>query len=126
MSIAPLQARRVPLAGRSVVPTRPPKLNAREARGRGLGRQLYEALEAQLKAMGILNLYACIAVPDEEDEYLTHASERFHAHLGYRLAGSFRQCACKFGRWYSMVWMEKHLGERRNDPPTVRWRCPDR
>ena len=98
----------------------------REARGRGLGRQLYEALEAQLQAMGILNLYACIAVPDEEDEYLTHASERFHAHLGYSLAGTFRQCACKFGRWYSMVWMEKHLGERRNDPPSVRWRTEER
>ena len=29
----------------------------------GLGRKLYEALEASLKKMGILNLYACIGYP---------------------------------------------------------------
>ena len=37
----------------------------------GLGRKLYEALEASLKKMGILNLYACIGYPQVEDEYLT-------------------------------------------------------
>ncbi len=82
----------------------------RDARGRGLGRQLYEALEARLKAMGILNLYACIAVPEREDEYLTFGSERFHARMGYARAGLFRKCGYKFGRWYSMVWMEKLAG----------------
>ena len=33
----------------------------------GLGRMLYEALEAKLKEMGILNLYACIGYPETED-----------------------------------------------------------
>ena len=83
----------------------------RDARGKGFGRALYEELEERLKAMGILNLYACIASPIGEDEYLTQDSERFHAHLGFKKVGEFHKCACKFGRWYDMIWMEKIVGE---------------
>ncbi|MBR1918270.1 MAG: GNAT family N-acetyltransferase [Spirochaetales bacterium] len=79
--------------------------------GRGLGRELYTHMEEKLKAMGILNLYACIAVPDEDDEYLTHNSVLFHKHLGFSEAGFFGKCGYKFGRWYNMVWMEKIIGE---------------
>ena len=81
-------------------------------RGCGFGRGLYEALEAELKERGFRNLYACIADPPEEDEYLTKASERFHARLGFVRAGTFHGCAYKFGRWYNMIWMEKIVGER--------------
>ena len=92
------------------------------AEKRGLGRRLYEALEAELRAMGILNLYACIGVPEREDAYLTRNSADFHAHLGYRLAGTFRRCGYKFGRWYDMVWMEKIIGGHADDQPAVKWR----
>ena len=84
--------------------------------GRGLGRKLYEALEEELKARGILNLYACIGVPAknaEDDEYLDHNSEQFHAHMGYTTVGRFHLCGYKFGRWYDMIWMEKMIGEHR-------------
>lgn len=77
----------------------------------GMGRLLYEALEEKLKAMGILNLYACIAYPDTEDEYLTRNSAEFHEHLGYSKVGEFHKCGYKFGRWYNMIWMEKMIGE---------------
>lgn len=77
----------------------------------GMGRTIYEALEAKLKKMGILNLYACIACPEIDDEYLTTNSADFHAHLGFVKTGEFRQCGYKFGRWYSMIWMEKIIGE---------------
>ena len=83
----------------------------RGARGRGLGRELYEALEQELKARGFLNLYACIGSPDVPDEYLDYNSAQVHEHLGYRTVGTFHQCGCKFGRWYSMIWMEKMIGE---------------
>ena len=86
---------------------------AREARGRGLGRALYGALEAALQSMGVRNLYACIAYPDPEDEYLTLDSPRFHARMGYVEAGRFRRCANKFGRWYDVIWMEKFIGGAR-------------
>ncbi len=83
----------------------------RDARGKGCGRALYEALEARLKAMGIRNLYACIADPDREDEYLTRNSEQFHRHLGFTKVGAFHHCGFKFNRWYNMIWMEKIIGE---------------
>ena len=82
----------------------------RSARGQGFGRALYEELERRLKEMGILNLYACVASPIEEDEYLTRDSEHFHARLGFEKVGTFHRCACKFGRWYNMIWMEKIIG----------------
>lgn len=80
-------------------------------KGRGYGRALYEELERRLREQGICNLYACIARPIEEDEYLTRDSERFHAHLGFETVGEFHKCAYKFGRWYNMIWMEKIFGD---------------
>lgn len=83
----------------------------------GMGRMLYEAMEQALKKMGILNLYACIGYPDEEDEYLTTNSADFHAHLGYTKVGIFHKCGYKFGRWYHMIWMEKIIGEHGENQP---------
>ena len=40
-----------------------------DSKGNGYGKALYEALEKALKKMGIINLYACIADPEVEDEY---------------------------------------------------------
>ena len=85
----------------------------KSARKHGYGRLLYEALEKELKKMGIINLYSCISVPDgDDDEFLTHNSERFHEHLGFTKIGTFRGCKKKFDRWFGMVWMEKTIGER--------------
>lgn len=94
----------------------------REAWGRGLGRALYGALEAALGEMGIRNLYACISWSDTEDEILTQDSPRFHERMGFTLAGRYRQCASKFGRWFDMVWMEKHIGPHEPNPAAVKWR----
>lgn len=83
----------------------------------GIGRKLHDSLEMILKKQGILNMNACIAYLETEDEYLTKNSVEFHAHLGYRLVGEFYQCGYKFDRWYNMVWMEKHIGEHRKGQP---------
>lgn len=85
-----------------------------DAHRQGCGRMLYDALESRLADMGILNLYACIAYPHEEDEYLTYASVRFHERLGFSIVGRFHDCGCKFGNWYDMVWMEKLIGAHIN------------
>ena len=87
---------------------------------RGIGSALYGALEKCLAAQGILNLNACIAYPDSEDEYLTRDSVRFHEKFGYSMAGRFHSCGSKFGRWYDMVWMEKMLGAHPVPPEPVR------
>lgn len=72
--------------------------------------------------MGILNLEACIACTEREDEYLTNASPRWHRKLGFREVGAFSRCGYKFGRWYDMVWMERIIGEHRADqPPVIPW-----
>lgn len=89
----------------------------RNAQKCGMGRMLYEALEEALHDMGILNLYACIAYPEQEDEYLTTNSADFHAHLGFSKVGEFQKCGYKFGRWYNMIWMEKVIGEHRAKQP---------
>ncbi len=77
----------------------------------GNGKKLYAALENELKGLGILNMYACIGIPETDDEYLTRNSELYHSHLGFTKVGEFRNCAYKFGRWYSMIWMEKIIGD---------------
>ena len=86
----------------------------------GIGRALYEALEKTLAAQGILNLNACIAFPEKEDEYLTTDSVKFHKKMGFKEVGRFHKCGCKFGRWYDMVWMEKHIGTHEENPAEVR------
>ena len=85
----------------------------------GIGGKLYAALEEALRAQHILNLNACIGYPQNEDEYLTKDSEKFHQTLGYRLVGTFHDSGYKFGRWYDMIWMEKMLGEHTESPASV-------
>lgn len=91
----------------------------RDQKRRGVGRALYAALEDALRAQGILNLYACIAVPETADETLTADSVRFHETLGFETVGKFQNCGCKFGRWYHMVWMEKLLGAHETNPAPI-------
>lgn len=83
----------------------------RSSHKRGLGRKLYEAMEQRLMSLGYLNMYACIAYPEVEDEYLSTNSADFHAHLGFTKVGELHKCGYKFGRWYNIIWMEKIIGE---------------
>ena len=92
----------------------------RYKKGMGIGKKLYESLEMILKQQNILNLNACIACTEKEDEYLTNASVYYHEHMGYRMVGEFKQCGYKFHRWYNMVWMEKHIGEHMKNQPPVK------
>ena len=74
-----------------------------------------------MRAQHVQTLYACIAYPDGADDvHLTKNSAQFHAHIGYRLVGEFSRCGYKFGTWYSMVWMEKHIGAHEANPAAVR------
>lgn len=83
----------------------------RSRRGEGTGRALYTRLEELLRAQGICNANACVAYAEVEDEHLTNNSLHFHQRLGYTPVGTFHSCAYKFGTWYSMMWLEKHLCE---------------
>ena len=81
----------------------------KEARGRGIGRKLYEALETALKPQKIRNLMAGIAYCEEEDEYLTHDSILFHEKMGYKKVALMPEIGKKFDRWYDLVWEQKVL-----------------
>lgn len=85
----------------------------------GIGKKLYRALEEALSKQNVLNLYACIAYTEKPDEHLNNNSVEFHEHFGYRLIGIFEKCGYKFGRWYDMVWMEKQIGEHKDNPLPV-------
>ena len=84
-----------------------------EKRRGGLGRILYEALEAALKKQGVVNCYALVAEPETEDDYLTFDSLKFHQKMGYHIAGTQHYSGYKFDRWYHMTTLEKFLGEHK-------------
>ena len=73
-----------------------------EAKGLGIGRKLYTALEEILKKLGYQTSLALVTSENE-------ASIAFHEKMGYRICGTFDRCGYKFGRWLSLVWMEKRL-----------------
>ena len=73
-----------------------------EARGRGIGKLLYSALEWILKEQGYQVLYALIT---EENT----ASIRFHEKMGYNQLAVLPNCGFKHGRWLGLTWMEKRL-----------------
>ena len=85
-----------------------------EAKGRGIGRRLYAALEAILMQQGYQVLYALIT--DENTE-----SIRFHERLGYTKSVHFPNCGFKFNRWLGLVWMEKRLA-----PVTIATKFPEK
>ena len=93
----------------------------RNSRRGGIGQALYHRLEQLLQIQGFTNLYACIAYPVVEDKYLNKNSAEFHAHLGFKKAGTFHQCGYKFGHWYDMIWMEKIIGHHEKEQPSVKF-----
>ena len=91
-----------------------------DCRGEGVGRSLYRHLETILKIQGVRTMTAAVATVSREDPYLTNASLSFHLRMGFTPVGTFRNCGCKFGRWYDLTWLEKAIGDYVNDPPAVK------
>lgn len=91
----------------------------RDARKHGMGRMLYDALEEALGKMGMLNLYALVAVPEEDDEYLSTNSRDFHLHLGFREAGCTAAAAINSGGGTTCPAWRRSLESMR--PGSGRW-----
>ncbi len=90
---------------------------ARECRRRGIGKKLYRELEKLLLRQNVFAVYACVTSSVRADDpYVTDASVRFHEKMGYAETGVFHQCGNKFGRWYGVIWLEKNLGTRPENP----------
>ena len=74
----------------------------RDAKGRGIGKKLYAALEELLKLQGYHTLYAIITQENT-------GSVAFHEKMGYTMLSLFPRCGFKQGRWLGVYWMEKRL-----------------
>lgn len=80
-----------------------------EARGRGVGRALMEALEARAKAQG---LHVMLGSVDADNA----GSIALHERLGFEIVATHPQVGAKFGRWLDMVFLQKILDERPAPP----------
>ena len=85
----------------------------------GVGKLLLERLEQLLQKQNFLNVNACIAFTEKENEYLTNDSYKFHQKMGYTLVGTFHKCGYKFDQWFDMIWMEKIIGKHIQNQPKV-------
>ena len=81
----------------------------KDCRRCGAGSLLYRELEKRCKAIGIVNLLAGVAYIDQEDEYLTHDSPKFHLNQGYTEVAFMKAVGKKFDRWYDLKWYQKKI-----------------
>lgn len=82
------------------------------ARGRGVGRELLEALIARVRAMGLRHLIGAIS-----DSETSAASIALHRALGFREVGVYRRVGWKFDRWLDVTLMQLDLALG-DDAPT--------
>lgn len=73
-----------------------------ECHGRGIGRQLMEALIGRLAADGVHRAIAGIVLPNE-------ASIALHERLGFVHVGTFGQVGRKFDRWHDLGFWQLDL-----------------
>ena len=75
---------------------------APEARGKGIGRALYEAIEPKAKEMGLCNILSLITAENE-------ASLAFHEKLGFARVAKIDDIAHKFDRWIGLCYCLKKI-----------------
>jgi phosphinothricin acetyltransferase len=75
---------------------------APEAKGKGVGAGLYEALFGALRGADVHRAYALIVAPNP-------ASVALHERFGFRHVSTLDEVGRKFGRYYSVMWFEKRF-----------------
>lgn len=83
-----------------------------EARGRGIGTLLYEKVLDILKKQ---NFCICYVLINDDNEN----SVKLHEKFGFTQNGFRKNCGYKFGKWHSIVIMEKQLNEFSVPPKPV-------
>lgn len=84
----------------------------RDARGRGLGREVSKRLLALLQLQGVRSAYGCVTAPNL-------ASEAMQRGLGFQCTGVFHRCGYKDGQWRDVLWFEKLLGAFSLEPKPI-------
>lgn len=69
---------------------------------KGIGSQLYNMLENELRKLNISNILVNISSENM-------ASLNFHRALGYKECGNFKKIGFKNGRYFDLIWLQKFL-----------------
>ena len=77
---------------------------AEEARGKGIGTALCKRIFDILKKQ---NFCLCYVLINDDNE----ASMRLHEKFGFKTVGERKNCGYKFGRWHSIIILEKQLND---------------
>jgi len=84
-----------------------------DARGRGVGRTLYRALFEELAALGHVQAFAGIALPNA-------ASVALHESVGFEAIGVYRNVGYKLGSWHDVGWWQKAIRPSLAEPSAPR------
>lgn len=79
-------------------------------RSRGVGKSLYHALFERLAALGYVNAFAGVALPNA-------ASIALHTSVGFEPIGIYRHVGFKFGAWHDAAWFQRLLRPLPDSPP---------
>ncbi|CAN7661847.1 GNAT family N-acetyltransferase [Acidovorax sp. LjRoot129] len=70
-----------------------------DARGQGIGKELYGELKRILVELGYCQAFAGIALPNE-------ASVALHESVGFEALGVYRNVGFKHGQWHDVSWWQ--------------------
>jgi phosphinothricin acetyltransferase len=81
-------------------------------KGRGVGRELLEAVVVACATLGLRQLVALVGDSDNT------ASLRLHAAAGFHRVGVLEAVGFKHGRWLDAVWMQREINGGDRAPPS--------
>ncbi|HEY0306254.1 MAG TPA: arsinothricin resistance N-acetyltransferase ArsN1 family B [Longimicrobiales bacterium] len=83
-----------------------------DARGRGVGKELYATLFDVLRALNYRQVIAGATLPNEH-------SERLHEALGFERIGIFPAVGYKFGKWHDVIFWALTLRDFVGEAPAL-------
>ncbi len=83
-----------------------------DARGQGIGKELYATLFRVLRALNYCQVIAGATLPNQP-------SERLHEAFGFTRAGIFPSVGYKFGKWHDVIFWSLALRDFPADAPQV-------
>ena len=86
---------------------------AETARGKGVGKVLYQTLIDVLIAQNYVMAFAGVAMPND-------ASVSLHRRLGFELIGTYPNVGFKHGAWRNTTWWSRPLSAPQDPPAALR------
>lgn len=80
----------------------------------GIGKKLYSDLFAELEKLNVVNVFACITLPND-------GSIALHNFFSFKEVGSFQDVGYKHNEWHSVLWMQKTIPQNKENPQPVKF-----